>query len=65
VVVVTNWLNRPIRNVAAKIRVFDGISPGKKLADVVGRMEEVHIASGATDKVLAQVVPSLLLVGAG
>jgi hypothetical protein len=57
-VVVTNSSHRPIRNAAAEIQVFGGISPGEKFADVVGRMEEVRIASGATDEILAQVVNS-------
>ncbi len=45
--VVTNDSNRPIRNLAAQIEVFGEKSPGKKLADVVGRIEEMHMGSGA------------------
>ena len=56
--VVTNQSNRPIRNLAAQIEVFGGISPGKKLADVVGRIEQVHIGSIATDNVFVKVARS-------
>ena len=55
VLVVTNASNRPIRNLAAQIEVFGEISPGKKLADMVGRIEQVHIGSTATDDVFVQV----------
>lgn len=37
--VVTNTSDRPIRNLAAEINVLGSVSPGKKLADVVGRIE--------------------------
>jgi hypothetical protein len=65
--VVTNSSNRPIRNVAAKIRVSGEISPGEKLADVVGMMEKIQIASGVRDEVLGRVVRSsqLALLYAG
>jgi hypothetical protein len=53
-VVVANGSTRPVRNVAAKIKVSGGISPGERIADVVGMMENVQIASGRTDEVFAQ-----------
>jgi hypothetical protein len=37
--VVTNASARPIRNLAAEINVQGSASPGRKLADVVGRIE--------------------------
>jgi len=58
IVVVTNSSPRPIRNVAAELEVFGGISPGKKLADVVGMMEKAQIASGASVLVFARMVRS-------
>jgi len=53
--VVTNASSRPIRNLAAQIEVFGGISPGEKLADVVGRIEQMHLGSTATDDAFVQV----------
>jgi hypothetical protein len=37
--VVTNASHRPIRNLAAEINVRGSVSPGRKAADVVGRIE--------------------------
>lgn len=37
--VVTNASARPIRNLAAEVNVLDGVSPGRKPADVVGRID--------------------------
>jgi hypothetical protein len=56
--VVTNMSTRPIRNLAAQIEVFGGISPAKKLADVVGKIEQAHIGSTATNEVFVQVARS-------
>lgn len=46
--VVTNGSDRPIRNLAAQINVLGNVSPGVKLADVVGRIEPAHLGSTAT-----------------
>jgi hypothetical protein len=46
--IVTNASARPVRNLAAEINVQGSVSPGKKLADVVGRIEPVHLGSTAT-----------------
>jgi hypothetical protein len=46
--VVTNASGRPIRNLAAEINVLGSISPGRKLADMVGRIEPAHLGSTAT-----------------
>lgn len=46
--VVTNDSARPIRNLAAQINVLGSVSPGTKLADVVGRIEPAHLGSPAT-----------------
>jgi hypothetical protein len=45
--VVTNASSRPIRNLAAQIEVFGGISPGKKLANVVGRIQATDAGTDA------------------
>jgi hypothetical protein len=37
--VVTNASPRPIRNLAAEVNVLGSVSPGRKPADVVGRIE--------------------------
>ena len=46
--VVTNTSTRPIRNLAAQIKMVDATSPDPKLADVTGRIEPVHLGSTAT-----------------
>jgi hypothetical protein len=46
--VVTNGSARPIRNLAAQINVLGSVSPGTKLADVVGTIESADIGSTAT-----------------
>ncbi len=56
--VVTNVSNRPIRNLAAQIEVFGGVSPGTKLADVVGRIEQMHLGSTATTDAFVPVARS-------
>jgi hypothetical protein len=56
--VVNNGSSRPIRNLAARIEVFGGISPGMKLADVVGRIEAMRLGSTATADVFVPVARS-------
>ena len=46
--VVTNTSSRPIRNLAAEIDMPGNLSPGRKLADVTGRIEQAHLGSTAT-----------------
>ena len=46
--VVTNASTRPIRNLSAEINVLGSVSPGRKLADVTGRIEQAHLGSTAT-----------------
>jgi hypothetical protein len=46
--VVTNTSSRPIRNLAAEINVPGSPSPGRKLADVTGRIEQAHLGLTAT-----------------
>jgi hypothetical protein len=38
--------------------VFGGTSPGKKLADVVGKIEQGHLGSTATVDMFVRVTPS-------
>jgi hypothetical protein len=45
--VVTNGSTRPIRNLAAQIEMSGATSPGPKLADVTGRIEQIHLGSTA------------------
>jgi hypothetical protein len=56
--VVTNASSRPTRNLAAQIDVLGNISPGKKPADVVGRIEQMHLGSTATADAFALVTRS-------
>jgi hypothetical protein len=46
--VVTNSSTRPIRNLAAQIEASGGTSSGPKLAEVTGRIEQMHLGSTAT-----------------